>query len=109
MVDSGVTVGSARLEPLIHRLGLGEPDGPILGVVGEPARKFRSRVSSASSFFAESLRNTLVASPSLSAFARRNASYRLPICDRYGLKAEGSTWGMLGRVTGGMSLVDGGL
>ena len=45
---------------------------------------------------------------SASALARWKASYRLPICDKYSLNEEGSTWGMFVRVTGGMSRVDGG-
>jgi hypothetical protein len=40
---------------------------------------------------------------------RARTSYRLPTCARYGLNTEGSTCGMFVSVTGGMSLVLGGL
>lgn len=107
IVESGVIAGMVRFVELVRRFGFGVPSGakgapPRFGVpAGEGVR------SSEPSSFLDCLLCGCAASAA-SAFARWKASYKLPTCERYGLKAEGSMWGICESVTGGMSLMDGG-
>jgi hypothetical protein len=118
MVDSGVT-SNLLLDPLpLLLLACGESIGESVAV--EPCRGICrgrccslrnrwSRVCAKSSSF-EPCRSFLDHCGGCSSLSVRvRASYKLPTWARYGLKTDGSTCGMFVSVTGGISLVLGGL